>query len=397
MPDNYSSRERIIRTIDGRNVDRVPVMPFDLYEILKLREGSEDLMFATGEHLNNFTNGWKRMDPHYGEIAQFALEHGCDVIHRTSFTELDRRFLLVPEDFIDVRYGEIDADTIQREYTVRTPGGNLTYVEELKRDFSTTWIRKPLLENLDDVKKIMAVPYEPGEPDLESFFDTRDDLGDRGVLCCFVSPPLVCVSHLFNFNTFLLWVLSERKTVDELIETVYERIYRQLEYLLESGISPMVEFGGSEQATPPMMSPALYDELAMRYDGPLIALVKSYGLYVRVHCHGRVRDALPKLMHMGVDVLNPVEAPPSGDIEMGEAKKMVKGKITLEGNIQFGDLEFSKKEEIDELVRKAIFNGGRKHFILTATEWPITYLSEIQKMNYMQFIESGMKYGVFEG
>ena len=76
---------------------------------------------------------------------------------------------------------------------------------------------------------------------------------------------------------------------------------------------------------------------------------------------------------------------------------MVKGKITLEGNIQFSDLEFSRREEIDELVRKVVHNGGKKHFILTATEWPITYLTEIQKINYMQFIESGMKYGVFDG
>jgi uroporphyrinogen-III decarboxylase len=388
-----NSHERILKTVQGQKVDRIPVMPFDTFEILKMREGSHDLMFATGEHLNEFTNGWKRKDPLYGEVAQYAAEKGCDVIHRTSFPELDRRFFLIPEDELKVEEKKISDELIQRQYSLKAPKGKLTCIEELKKDFSTTWVKKSLVENKSDIDALLSFPYSARKPDTKRFFQRRDELGTSGVICCFVSTPLVCVSHLFDFSTFLLWAIAEKDTIKRLIENAYERIALQLEYLLRSGVGPIIEFGGSEQATPPMMSPGLYDELVLPYDGRLIELVHNHNCYVRVHCHGKIRNTLPKLMKMGVDLLNPVEGPPSGDVELHEAKRIVNGKMTLEGNLQFSELELSTEERIKKLVKEAVLGGGKERFILTATEWPITYLSVRQKQNYLQFIQSGIEYG----
>jgi len=193
-----------------------------------------------------------------------------------------------------------------------------------------------------------------------------------------------------------MWCVTEKNTITRLIETVFERIYEQLKYLLQKGVGPVFHFGGSEQATPPMMSPKLYDEFVVKYDKKLFDLVHSYDGYVAVHCHGRVRNILDKLVKMGVDLLDPVEAPPNGDIEIGEAKKKVKGKITLVGNIQFGDMETSTPEEIDKKVKEAILSGGKKKFILATTEGPVSPVSSRMRNNYIQFIESGHKYGKFE-
>jgi uroporphyrinogen-III decarboxylase len=388
-----TSHERILKTVQGQKVDRIPIMPFDIFEILKMRGGSHDLMFATGEHLNEFTNGWKRKDPLYGEVAQYAAENGCDVIHRTSFPELDRRFFLIPEDELTVQEKKISDEVIHRQYILKTPKGELTYIEELKKNFSTTWVRKPLAQNKSDIDTLLSIPYSVRKPDVKRFFQERNELGSRGVICCFVSTPLVCVSHLFDFGTFLLWAIAEKDTFRTLIETAYQRISLQLEYLLRSGVGPIIEFGGSEQATPPMMSPELYDKFVLPYDGKLMDLVHSHNCYVRVHCHGKIRNTLPKLMKMGVDLLNPVEGPPGGDIELHEAKRIVNGKMTLEGNLQFSELEFSTEERIKRLVKEAVLKGGKERFILTATEWPITYLSKQQKRNYIQFIQSGIEYG----
>jgi len=381
-----------MRTLRGERVDRIPIMPFDTFEALKLMQGSE-LVFATGEKLNDFTSGWKTRDTRYREVVDFACEKGCDVVHRTSFPQLDRRFFLISPDHIETEQKWVNENILHRIHRVKTPEGTLNYIEELKKDFSTTWVRKPLLESKTDVKKILAVPYHFHKPDVNDFIKIREELGQEGVICCFVSTPLVCVSHMFSFERFLMWCVSEKTLIQELVETVYERIYRQLEYLLQNGVGPLIEFGGSEQATPPMMSPQLYDNLVVKYDRKLMDLVHQHGCMVRVHCHGRIRTILKKLLEMGVDMLNPVESPPSGDIELHQAKEIVKGKMTLEGNIQFSDLEFGSREKIDHLVRDAVLKGPKCHFLLTATEWPLTFLSQRLKDNYIQFIESGLKYG----
>jgi len=199
----------------------------------------------------------------------------------------------------------------------------------------------------------------------------------------FISTPMVCVSQLFRFEDFLTWCVTEKPTIARLIETAFERIYEQLEYILQKGVGPIFHFGGSEQATPPMMSPKLYDEFVVKYDGRLFNLVHRYNGYVAVHCHGRVKGILDKLINMGVDLFDPVEAPPGGDIEIGEAKKKVKGRITLVGNIQFGDMEICTPEEIDERVRVAICSGGKEKFVLATTEEPVSPVSSRMRDNYI--------------
>jgi hypothetical protein len=368
-------------------------MPFDRFEVTRLvqRDGLYNLVET--DDWAFFRQGWKAEDHRYKEVLEFAEDSGIDTIHRVHFPDLDRRFFFSPKSCVRSEDRKIDENTLQRHFTLLTPRGRLFYVEEYKRNVTTSWIKKPLVQDLSDIEKIMSVPFEPTFPNLSSFFAVKDSLGEKGIISCFVSTPLVCVSHLFPFEKFLLFVATERKTIEKLIDTIFERIYVQLEYLLQNGIGPIVEFGGSEQATPPMMSPQLFDDFVVKYDGRLIELVHRYGQYVRVHCHGKVKDSLRKFMDMGADMLNPLEAPPSGDIEIDEAKKVVDNKLVLEGNIQYKDLEFSAPEVIDEMVKKAIFQSRNQRFILEPTEFPLNPLSEMQRDNYIQFMKSGLKYG----
>ena len=56
------------------------------------------------------------------------------------------------------------------------------------------------------------------------------------------------------------------------------------------------------------------------YDGRIIRRLKDYGVPVLMHCHGKVRAALPEMIRMGVDAKEPVEPPPAGDVTIEEAK-----------------------------------------------------------------------------
>jgi uroporphyrinogen-III decarboxylase len=145
------------------------------------------------------------------------------------------------------------------------------------------------------------------------------------------------------------------------------------------------------------MSPRLYDDLVVRYDQPLIALVHEYGKIAHVHCHGKVREALDKIIAMGADLLDPVEPPPDGDIEFWEAKEKARGKTVLIGNIEFRHLEFATPAEIDAQVREAIQRGGKKGMILGVSATAITSISDRYRDNAIQYIESGLRYGTLNG
>ncbi|UCG94661.1 MAG: hypothetical protein JSW13_02590 [Candidatus Aerophobus sp.] len=393
-----NSKQRILRTIRGQKVDRIPIYaPVITGRIINPAHVPVGLQVA---HL--LMDGvpaldeWITQDPNYLEIVKLA-EEKCEKVWSYGFPEFDRRFLLIPREFIKVAKVKENNVSLLIKYRVQTPKGSLEYICEKQKNISTVWDRDPPIEDKKDVEKILSVPYEFQRPDVEEFFKYKNRIEKKeGLMYIFISTPMVCVSQLFRFEKFLMWCIAEKSTVARLIETAFERIYEQLEFLLQKGVGPIFHFGGSEQATPPMMSPKLYDELVVKYDSKLFDLVHRYGGYVAVHCHGKVRSILDKLINMGIDLLDPVEGPPSGDIEIWEAKKKVKRGITLVGNIQFGDMEVCTVKEIDEKVKKAICSGGEQKFILATTEGPVSPVSSQMKDNYIQFMESGIKYGKFE-
>ncbi|MEW6354692.1 MAG: uroporphyrinogen decarboxylase family protein [Planctomycetota bacterium] len=378
---SLSHQERILRTMRGEPVDRIPI-------------GSPISWSPQPPRNPNARDIWAD-DPNYQAVLPLVEEH-CDAFGRSGAIGFDRGNLQIPRKYIkgeSVREGK----RVKTTNYIDTPKGKLRRVAEREDGIHTVWVTEPLIKDKSDVEKILSVPYEFEAPDYGTFFEERERLGDRGVMEVGVSVPLVSISHMFHFDEFLLWCAAERGAIKLLISTVFERIYDRLERVLKEGVGPAFWLGGSEQATPPMMSPALYDELSIGYDRQLFDLIHKYGGIVHVHCHGKVSGVLDKLVEAGVDFLDPVEPPPQGDITMEEAKRRVNGKIVLMGNIEFRDLEFDTPDQIDRKVRDAILPGGRKHMLLYPSATPIMPMTDKYRDNAIQYMESALEYGKMDG
>jgi hypothetical protein len=380
MEHPLSCAERLMRTIRWEPADRVPIEPPIPLNPLQWAEAPP-------------TQGWQA-EPNYRQVAELALQH-CDFFVRPRGLPpmFDRRFLLIPQEYIEVESREQVGERVVVTHCIRTPRGDLRTKDEHEPGISTGWYTEPLLKDKDDVERLLSVPFYFDEPDLSACRDQCEKVGDRGLTEIGVSTPMVCVSRLFEFGQFLEWCASERAIIERLVATAAERIAVKLRYVLECGLGPVFWFGGSEQATPPMMSPRFYDDLVVRYDGPLMDLVHEHGQYVHVHCHGKVREALDKLIAMGADLLDPVEPPPDGDIQFWEAKERARGKMVLIGNIEFRHLEFATPQQIDAKVQEAIERGGKQGMILGLSATAITRISDRYRDNAIQYIESGLRYG----
>ena len=73
------------------------------------------------------------------------------------------------------------------------------------------------------------------------------------------------------------------------------------------------------------------------------------------------------------DALDPVEAPPGGDIELAEVKRRIGDSICLMGNIQESVFELASEQELRDEVHRTLdagAPGGR--FVLLPTATPIT-------------------------
>ena len=102
---------------------------------------------------------------------------------------------------------------------------------------------------------------------------------------------------------------------------------------------------------------------------------------------------LDGFLALGVNCLHPVEAPPTGDTPLAEAKARLRGRLCIEGNIQYDHLCRRPTREFVRLVQGVIETaapGGG--FILSVTASPYhTVLPEQAAQNYVALLETGAR------
>ena len=96
------------------------------------------------------------------------------------------------------------------------------------------------------------------------------------------------------------------------------------------------------------------------------------------------------IVEMGADALDPVEAPPSGDITLAEVKRLYGARLCLMGNIQLSDLETLPPDAMRRLTQETLAAGATGGgFVLMPTAAPISAdLSPVTERNYEVMIET---------
>jgi uroporphyrinogen-III decarboxylase len=197
---------------------------------------------------------------------------------------------------------------------------------------------------------------------------------------------------MMSYENALAWSALERNLFHETLEEITRRILACLDALLTRPLDTIANIGGSEQCTPPMMSPDAYAEFVTPYDGRVVARLNAAGIPVNCHCHGHVAAALSEMVAMGFASTDPVEPPfNGGDVTIARAREIVGDRLTLCGNLQFQELERSTPDRIRARVRE-ILDTGRRRLVVGASAGPISRLTPRMIANYRAWIEEAIAY-----
>jgi len=359
-------RERILRTLRGQTADRVPLV-------------------LPGFVCRSRADAQKIGDPLRRKIAERIVD---ETSFRVQVPSRINRMLVTPPQRIRTRQEHLPNGNRRTFGAIDTPLGELTFVTEWNPRSQTGWQVKYPVETQEDIKKIASVPWEIptklAPPDMDFL---PDEFPERGIMTTHISSPFVCVSAMMSYEWFLELCFLDLDLIKELTEICRQRVLDCVKTMLSKPGIEYVWMGGSEWVTPPMAPPEIYDALVQEQERSIIQYIhENSDAVVHIHCHGRVRDALPKTIDRGGDYTEPVEPPPDGDITMFEAKKLAAGRITLGGNIECRVLCIESEDAAEAAVRAA-FEGGKERFILRPTEGPSPVLSEQEFKNYMRVID----------
>jgi uroporphyrinogen-III decarboxylase len=360
---NMTARDRLLAVLKGQPADRVPLL-MEHFHYRTLDEVKDPGKIEIINRVKNHLHFW----------------HPCEAYVN--------RYMVTPPQFMEVVKREEDSQGgIITTTRINTPKGPLTAITGRNPISSTTWEIKYPVESLTDIDKLRSIEWELpaglAAPDLKKL---PPEFETRGILNTLVSSPFVCIAGMMSFNYFFDLCIDEPDLVEELTGECMNRILKILDVFLEGKPIEYFWIGGCEWLTPPMGSPALYEQLVHQYEIPIIKKAREAGALVHIHCHGNIRSTLEKMIERGADFTEPVEPPPDGDITFAEAKAVAAGRITLGGNIEARILENGTPDEVEKAARAA-FEGGKKRMIFQTTAGPLSAMTPKVIANYHRMLD----------
>ena len=274
---------------------------------------------------------------------------------------------------VETRVEPVSDDFERHVHVLHTPAGTLRSSRLVSLRGQPGLHETFYVNSRRDAETYLSLPMPETDGEVGAFFEAVERMGDRGIVEAGLGrSPGGWAAELCGSMNFALLSITDRDVLHAICEREREIVLDRLRYVLARGVGPFFNMAGEEYVTPPLHSPGDFHDFIVAYDKPIFDLVHEAGGRVHVHCHGSIRKVFGGFLEMGVDVLHPFEAPPMGDLPAAEAKRLARGRICLEGNLQIGDLYEKTPREIREQTEALIADcfDDRRGLIVCPTASP---------------------------
>ena len=363
--------ERVFAAIRGEPVDRLPVCTYNCHP------------FSWGRHA-----AWAEYAPILEAVERCGAAVLCKVpVGRTGG-------LLAPADVVQLAEGGERVTTSVLE----TPAGPLRKVVRKPAD-QPAYCVEHYVKDDEDIRRLLSLEPRPVQWKVDELLDRCEEIGQAGVAYVSYEDPFGAVVSLFDQDDFLIRMHTDPGPIMELIEWAFQQSRLELSALLDGlgQARPEVLFYtcGPELATPPLLPPEVFARVITPYQSQLVAMIHDHGFPVSMHCHGRVRDVLEEVLRCGFDVLEPIEPPPQGNIDLAELRQRVGDRLCLMGYMQDQDFYSAEPEDIRRHVAGIVEVVGRgSRFIASPTCTPFQFPPTPRYVqNYVTFLEASAELG----
>ncbi|HUW65696.1 MAG TPA: uroporphyrinogen decarboxylase family protein [Spirochaetia bacterium] len=216
-PDSLSPRERVLGTLQGGKVDRIPCAPLILNHCSRV----------TGVPISRFNRDAAVL----GEAHVRAWErygHDIPLLFTTTST------------------------------VAEAMGTQLFYPED-----DAPWVEKPVVEKPADVAKVrIADPWRDGRLPvyLEAARHVHNTIGDRVFVGCIFAAPFTTAAHLRGTETFIRETYKNPGLVNELLQMATASAFNMIDALAELGVVPVIV---DPVASASLISPRQFEQYAL--------------------------------------------------------------------------------------------------------------------------------------
>jgi uroporphyrinogen decarboxylase len=336
-----TSEERIIRTLQLQQADRVP--HFEWYIDRKV--------------INAISTG--------SDYVKFCYEMDIDAI--CIDCDFDKNFL--DNGLIQDEWGMIKKDTGEA-HTFPVDG--------------------PIRTLKDAQDYVPPDPLKPGRYD--SIEKAVKEHSGKKALVLHLNDVFSIPSRMMPFETFLIKVFEEPEIVRALVKMSVDVNLIMAKEAVKRGIK--IVYTGDDYAynSGPIMSPKLFKDIFYPELKRVVTGYKELGLLVIKHTDGDIMPIIEMIVDSGFDCLDPID--PIAGMDLKQIKSDYGSRICLKGNVDCSKtLTFKSKEETIEETKRcldiAMPGGG---YILSSSN---SIHSAVKPANYLAMLDTLKKYGKY--
>jgi uroporphyrinogen decarboxylase len=215
---------------------------------------------------------------------------------------------------------------------------------------------KPVKDLRRDWPRLRALLGEAVNWRWETCFEDRDRIGELGVYSVAIGIPQDWwfFQREGGYNAVFYDYSDEAGAMQEIFEFYTHYALERLQAALAAGPDEIM-LGGSASSLS-ASSPRNF----RKYDLPFIqkaaSLCKAAGVYSHLHVCGRSRQVVEMVAaESEVDVIEPLEEPPGGDVDIAQVKKRYGQRLCLKGNLNtFDFMLHATPAQVEEKAKRLI-------------------------------------------
>lgn len=143
-----------------------------------------------------------------------------------------------------------------------------------------------------------------------------------------------------------------------------------------------------------LISPAMIERFFAPRLKRFADLAGAYGIKLLFHCDGSIRRIVPRLIELGVDILDPIQ-PEAKDMDPAEIKQAFGDRLCLQGGISAQDvLSGGTVENVEEEVKRRIDQLAPGGGYILSPGHPVLQV-DVPVENIVAMYQTGFEYGKY--
>lgn len=300
---------------------------------------------------------------------------------------------------------EKSEERLEIEFTFHTKKGDLIRVIIFPKN-EPVWESKPLTTSPEtDYDKVLCLFVDPWTYDIntgkdfigrktDNFRTIYETVGDTGVVGVDVTLPFDwwkytrgdTIESIMDFH-------DEPKLMKKLICAYTENTLEYIKAACELLHPDEIKFGGSCSSMS-LISPQMFRDINLPFIEKATKICKDYGIVSHQHVCGKSKEVVEMLSHTDLNVMEPLERSPTGNIDLKEIKKRYGSKFCLKGNVHTIETMLNgSTQDVEMEVKRCIQDAGENGGFILSTGDQVPHMTPEENM--IAFVEAGRKYGKY--